>query len=230
MDKGSAAHLLGTDQLGRDLLSRIIHGARVSLLVSAVAILVGGGIGLTVGLVAGYMGGWVGSALMRFVEAVLAIPVLLVALLLAVALGPSQGTVILIISMFLWAGYARILRGEVLSIRERDYITAAAAIGASTPRILVRHVFPNIAATLIVLVTLQVGSVILTEASLSFLGAGVPPPAPSWGSMVNGGRDVIVSAWWVSFFPGLAILLIVLAFNLIGDWLRDVLDPKIRRM
>ncbi|MBI2867168.1 MAG: ABC transporter permease [Chloroflexi bacterium] len=230
LERGTTNHLLGTDLLGRDIISRIIYGARVSLTVAFFALLVGGAIGLVIGLTSGYMGGWVDGLLMRLVDGALSIPLILIALLLAVTLGPSERNVIFVIGALIWAQYARVLRGEVLTIREREYVTAARVIGASTPRILALHIFPNIAATLIVLLTTQIGWVIIVEASLSFLGAGVPPPAPAWGSMVADGRDVTVSSWWVSFFPGMAILMMVLSFNLFGDWLRDVLDPKIRRV
>lgn len=226
---GSAAHLLGTDLTGRDILSRIIYGSRISLTISLFALAFGGGVGLAVALVAGYFGGWVDAILMRVVDALLAIPLILVALLLAVTMGSSERNVVLVIGALIWAQYARVLRGEVLSLRNRDYITAATAVGAGAPRIMVFHILPNIVAPLIVLLTTQIGWVVIVEASLSFLSAGVPPPAPAWGSMVADGRDVVVSAWWVSFFPGLAILVMVLAFNILGDWLRDVLDPRIAR-
>lgn len=229
LSDGVSGHLLGTDDLGRDVLSRVIHGARTSLTVAFFAVVFAGLIGLIIGMLAGYMGSWVDAVLMRVVDGAIAIPFLLVALIFAVTLGPGQRNLIIAITALGWAQYARIIRGDVLSVRERDFVIAAVAIGASTPRILMRHIFPNIAATFIVLLSLQIGSIIIAEAALSFLGAGIPPPAPSWGSMVSEGRSGTVTSWWVSFFPGLAILLIVLAFNLVGDWLRDVLDPRMRR-
>ncbi len=228
LSEGSTDHLLGTDLIGRDLLSRLIHGARVSLTVGFFAVTVAGSIGLIVGLVSGYKGGWIDAVLMRLVDAVIAIPFLLIALLFATSLGPSQQNVIIVISAFVWVAYARVIRSEVLSLREREYVTAAIAIGATTPRILARHIFPNVVPTFLVLLSLQIGTLILAEAALSFLGAGVPPPTPAWGSMVSEGRGVTLTAWWLSLFPGICILLVVLAFNLIGDWLRDVLDPRIR--
>lgn len=227
---GSTAHLLGTDSLGRDVLSRVVYGARASLTVAFFAVVFAGLIGLVVGMVSGYMGKWVDAVLMRVVDAAIAIPFLLVALIFAVTLGPGQRNLIIAITALGWAQYARIIRGEVLSVRQRDYVTAAVAVGVSTPRILMRHIFPNIAATFIVLLSLQIGAIVIAEAALSFLGAGISPPQPSWGSMVSEGRSGTVTSWWVSLSPGLAILLIVLAFNLVGDWLRDVLDPRMRQV
>lgn len=227
---GSIDHPLGTDSLGRDILARLIYGARVSLLVSVLSILVGGGVGTAVGLMAGFYGRRVDAALMRITDAALAFPAILIALLLAVSMGPSLLTVVLAISLIIWSRYARILRGEVLSIKEKDFIAQARIMGCSAPRIILTHLFPNIVNTLIVLITLQVGEVILMEAALSFLGAGIPPPTPAWGSMTADGRDYFNSAWWVSFFPGLAIVLTVLSFNMTGDWIRDKLDPKLRQL
>ena len=230
MSGGSPDHLLGTDKIGRDILSRIIFGTRVSLSVSAVVILISSVIGTTLGMVAGYLGGRIEAVLMRITDASLAFPALLIALLLAVALGPSFTTVILAISALGWAPYARMIRGEVVKLREEQFVVQARNIGSSPARIIMTHLFPNIANTLVVLMTMSVGLVILIEASLSFLGAGIPPPTPSWGSMVADGRDLFERAWWISFFPGLAIGLVVLSGNFLGDWLRDRLDPKMRQM
>jgi peptide/nickel transport system permease protein len=227
---GSIEHPLGTDKLGRDIVSRIIHGARVSLMVSLVAIFVGGAIGTTLGLISGYFGGWVDSVLMRLVDISLSLPTILLALVLVAAVGPSFGTVIAVLVILLWARYARLVRGETLGIKERDFIARARVAGASHTRIMTRYIFPNVVNSLIVLATLQVGYVILLESALSFLGAGLPRPTPAWGLMIADGRELIVTAWWVSMFPGLAIMLTVLSLNLLGDWLRDHLDPKLRNV
>lgn len=227
---GSLHHLLGTDRLGRDMLARIIFGARVSLIVSLVAILVGGSFGIAVGLMAGYFGGWLDSILMRMVDIMLSLPLILIALIGATVFRPSLKIIILLIAFFIWARYARQVRGEVLSVKERDFIAQARIAGCSSTRIILVHIFPNVVNTLIVLATLQVGWVILLESSLSFLGAGVPPPTPAWGSMVADGRSMVSAAWWLSFFPGMAILLSILSLNLLGDWLRDSLDPKLRQI
>jgi peptide/nickel transport system permease protein len=229
-ERGTWKHVLGTDRLGRDLLSRIIWGSRVSLTAGVLTVLLASAFGAGVGLVAGYHGGRVDAALMRITDATMSFPVILLALILAVTVGPSFVNVVIAIAVILWARYARVLRGQVLTLMELDFITQARIAGASAGRIILRHLFPNTFNTLMVLVTLQVGYVIIVEASLSFLGAGIPPPTPAWGSMIAEGRDFITSAWWVSFFPGLAILLVVLAFNLLGDWLRDTLDPKLRQL
>ena len=227
---GSIEYPLGTDKLGRDILSRIIYGARVSLAVSAVAIFVGGIVGTSLGLISGYFGGRVDGLLMRLVDISLSLPTILLALVLVAAVGPSFGTVITVLVILLWARYARLVRGETLSIKERDFIARARVAGASHTRIMARYILPNVVNSLIVLATLQVGYVILLESALSFLGAGLPRPTPAWGLMVADGRELIVSAWWVSMFPGLAIMLTVLALNLLGDWLRDRLDPKLRNV
>ena len=229
-ERGSWAHPLGTDRLGRDMLTRIIWGSRVSLAVGALAVLLAGAVGATIGLVAGYYGGRVDAALMRVTDATLSFPVILLALILAVTVGPSFTNVVIAIAVILWARYARVIRGQVLTLMTLDFIAQARIAGAGAWRIITRHLLPNTLNTLVVLVTLQVGYVIIVEASLSFLGAGIPPPTPAWGSMIAEGRDFVTSAWWVSFFPGLAILLVVLAFNLLGDWLRDTLDPKLRQL
>jgi peptide/nickel transport system permease protein len=229
-ERGTWKHVLGTDRLGRDLLSRIIWGSRVSLTAGVLTVLLASAFGAGVGLVAGYHGGRVDAALMRFTDATMSFPVILLALILAVTIGPSFVNVVIAIAVILWARYARVIRGQVLTLMELDFITQARIAGASAGRIILRHLLPNTFNTLMVLVTLQVGYVIIVEASLSFLGAGIPPPTPAWGSMISEGRDFITSAWWVSFFPGVAILLVVLAFNLLGDWLRDTLDPKLRQL
>ncbi len=225
---GSWEYPLGTDRLGRDVLSRIMHGAKVSLSVSIVGIIFGGVLGTVLGLVAGYFRGWADAIIMRLVDITMALPSILLALVLAVSVGPSFQTVIIVVTFVLWALYARQVRGEVLSIRERDFVARARVSGASHLRIIFRHILPNAANTIIVLATLQVGSVILLEAGLSFLGVGIPKPTPAWGLMVADGRQLIVSAWWIAFFPGLAITLTVLALNLLGDWMRDKLDPKMK--
>ncbi|MGQ0749426.1 MAG: ABC transporter permease [Betaproteobacteria bacterium] len=227
---GSMEHILGTDKLGRDMLSRIIYGARISLTVSLIAIFVGGIIGTVLGLMSGYFGGRTDAVIMRLVDISLALPTILLALVLVAAVGPSFGTVITVLIVLLWARYARLVRGETLAIKELDFIARARVAGASPTRIMVKYMFPNVVNSLIVLATLQVGYVILLESALSFLGAGLPRAEPAWGVMVSDGRELIVTAWWVSMFPGLAIMLTVLALNLLGDWLRDHLDPKLRNL
>jgi peptide/nickel transport system permease protein len=229
-DGGSLNYPLGTDKLGRDILSRMIHGARVSLVVSLIAILVGGAIGTGLGLISGYFGRWVDSLIMRLVDISLSLPTILLALVLVAAVGPSFGTVIIVLVVLLWARYARLVRAETLAMKERDFIARARVAGASHVRIMLRYIFPNVVNSLVVLATLQVGYVILLESALSFLGAGLPRPTPAWGLMIADGRELIVTAWWVSMFPGLAIMLTVLALNLLGDWLRDHLDPKLRNV
>lgn len=227
---GNPPHLLGTDQLGRDVLSRLIYGSRASLVVSVLAVATGAAIGGVIGLISGYFGGRLDTVLMRVTDAALAFPIIFIALILVVTLGPSFANVILAIGLVVWARYARVIRGELLSLRERDFVSLAKLANLSSLRIIARHLIPNVANTFMVLVSLQVGWAIITEASLSFLGAGVPPPTPTWGSMVADGRNYIANAWWLSVCPGVAIALTVLAFNLFGDWLRDILDPKLRQV
>ena len=227
---GTTDHLLGTDVLGRDLLSRLIHGARVSLIVASTALLSGGLIGGVLGVISGYVGGKVDTLIMRAVDATLAFPTILFALLLAVTMGQGLLTVVLAVTLILWARFARVTRGEVLSLKTNDFIALARIHGCSSFRIMAIHIMPNAFNTFMVMLTLHVGLVILTEASLSFLGAGIPPPTPSWGQMVADGRAKVATAWWISIIPGVAITMVVIAFNLFGDWLRDRLDPKLRQL
>jgi peptide/nickel transport system permease protein len=229
-ERGSWSYPLGTDRLGRDILSRIVWGSRVSLTAGVLTVLLASAVGAGVGLVAGYYGGRVDGTLMRVTDATMSFPVILLALILAVTIGPSFTNVVVAIAVILWARYARVIRGQVLTLMELDFIAQARIAGAGAWRIIFTHLLPNTMNTLVVLVTLQVGYVIIVEASLSVLGAGIPPPTPAWGSMIAEGREFVTSAWWVSFFPGFAILLVVLAFNLLGDWLRDTLDPKLRQL
>jgi peptide/nickel transport system permease protein len=227
---GSRAFILGTDKLGRDILSRAIYGARVSLSVSLLVILITSTCGTILGIGAGYLGGRVDGLIMRITDVSLCFPALLLAMLLAVSLGPSFLTVVLSMSILGWAPYARLIRGETLKLREADFVAQARIIGSSALRIMVRHIFPNIINPLIIMMTLSVGMLILTESTLSYLGFGIPPPTPSWGSMVSDGRSLIERAWWISFFPGIAIGLVVLSGNFLGDWLRDKLDPRLRQI
>ncbi|TAK85399.1 MAG: ABC transporter permease [Betaproteobacteria bacterium] len=227
---GDVSYLLGTDLVGRDLLSRLMTGARASLGVALATIFVGGTVGIVLGMVAGYAGGRTDSVIMRLVDGSLSIPVILLALVLVSVREPSAWNVILVLSLVIWARFARLVRGEVLSLRERAFVALAQVAGSSSARIIARHIFPNILNTVIVVGTLQVGWVVLLEASLSFLGVGVPPPIPAWGSMVADGRAHMLSAWWLSLFPGIAILLLVLSLNFLGDWIRDRLDPRLRQV
>ena len=227
---GTWDHILGTDKAGRDVLSRVIYGSRVSIVISIIGIGIAGSVGITLGLISGYYGGIVDATIMRLVDTSLSIPPVLLALALATALDPSFTTVILVVGCLLWSIYCRQVRGDTLAVREQDYIARARVSGASSVRIMVKHILPNITNTVIVLVTLQVGFVILLEAGLSFLGVGLSRPTPAWGLMVADGRELIVRAWWVALFPGLAILFTVFGFNLLGDWLRDRLDPKLRQL
>jgi peptide/nickel transport system permease protein len=226
---GSLRHLLGADDLGRDILSRLIYGAQVSLAVSTLAILGAGIVGSAVGMFAGYFGGWIDRIIMRIVDLALSFPIIMLALLIAALFGPSLINIIIVLIIVLWSPYARMARGETLRVKKLDYVDLAHTAGASDFYIIFRHILPNIAGALIVLATLQVGTVIVLEASLSFLGVGVPPPTPSWGSMVADGRNFIASAWWVSLIPGLAVLVVVMSANMLGDALADHLNPDRRR-
>jgi peptide/nickel transport system permease protein len=228
IDGGSTQFLLGTDHQGRDVLSRLIYGARVSLAVGIAAVLVAGGLGTTLGLMAGYFRGWVDQLISRVIDAWLALPSLVFAIFLAAITAPSTQNIVLILAAVYWTRYARVVRSEVLSLRERDFVRLAQVAGASPARIIFRHILPNVINTVVVLATLMLGVVIVTEASLSFLGVGVPPPQPAWGLMLaDGKKGLMTGYWWLTVFPGLAIMLVVLAASLAGDWLRDRLDPKL---
>ena len=229
-EEGSAKFLLGTDHIGRDVLSRMIFGARISLLVASVVLIAGAALGTVVGLVSGYVGGLVDEALMRLVDFVFALPFIVVALVASVVWGPSLELVIILLALFTWAPFARQVRAETLQLKTTDYVALARVAGASGLRIALKHILPGVVNTVMVLSSLQVGSLILTESVLSFLGVGIPPPQPSWGSMVSEGRQYVATDWWISFFPGCAILLIVFSMNFFGDWLRDKLDPRLRQI
>ena len=229
MEGGSTNALLGTDFQGRDVLSRLIYGARVSLLVGVTGTAVAGGIGLLLGVIAGYLGGWVDQAVMRLTDAWLALPFLMFAIFLAALLGAGVLNIVIVFGFVYWTRYARVIRGEVLSLREREFVRLAQVAGVSTPRIILRHILPNVLNTWMVLASLTVGVVIVTEASLSFLGVGVPPPTPAWGLMLSEARSTLMAGyWWLTVFPGVCISGVVLAANLFGDWLRIRLDPQRR--
>lgn len=227
MEGGSLDHLLGTDQLGRDMLSRIIFGVRTSLALSAASLFIGGLLGIILGLLSGWYGGWIDEVVMRTVDVFLAMPLVLITLVFIAIFGASEILMVIILVLYIWVRFARVVRGEVLRLKHLDHVALARVAGASTWRILFVHILPGVRNTLVVVATLEIGVLILLEATLSFLGAGVPPPTPTWGSMVAEGRGFLVNAWWISTLPGVLILLTVLAFNLIGEWLRDRLDPKL---
>jgi len=228
---GSDAHLLGTDHLGRDVLSRLIFGARVSMVVGFTAVIVAGVLGTGLGILSGYLGGWVDQVIMRVTDTWLALPALTFAIFLAAIVGPSQWNIVIILSTVYWTRYARVIRGEVLSLRERDYVRLAVVAGCSSRTIMRKHILPNVLNSAIVLGTLMLGVVIITEATLSFLGVGVPPPKPAWGLMLaDGKKGMMAGYWWLTVLPGCCIMLMVLSANLLGDWLRVKLDPQLRQL
>src|SRR6266436_6542006 len=231
MQGGSAHALLGTDFQSRDVLSRLIFGARVSLIVGVTGTIVAGSIGTALGILAGYLGGWVDQVIMRVTDAWLALPALTFAIFLAAIVGPSEMNIVIILGIVYWTRYARVVRGEVLSLKERDYVRLAIVAGCSKRTIMRRHILPNVVNSAIVLATLMLGVVIVTEAALSFLGVGVPPPKPAWGLMLaDGKKGLMAGYWWLTVLPGICIMLMVLSANLIGDWLRVKLDPQLRQL
>jgi len=231
MEGGRTTTLLGTDFQGRDVLSRLIHGARVSLIVGLMGTLVAGGIGTAMGILSGYVGRWVDQVIMRVTDAWLALPALVFAIFLATMVGPSMWNIVFVLGAVYWTRYARVIRGEVLTLREREFVKLAEIAGASKLRVIKRHILPNVMNTATVLASLTIGVVIIAEASLSFLGVGVPPPQPAWGLMLAEARPTLMAGqWWLTVFPGLCILLIVLATQLFGDWLRVRLDPQLRNL
>jgi peptide/nickel transport system permease protein len=225
---GGRIHLLGSDHLGRDILARILVGSRIALLVALAAVAIAGTLGLVVGVVSGYFGGRLDDALMRIADVQLAFPLVLLAIAVIGVLGPGLGNLIAVIGVSGWVVYARIVRGEVLSLREREFVQAAIAVGSPSGRVILRHILPNAFAPWLVIATLDMARVIVLESALSFLGLGIPPPTPTWGGMLADGRVYLSTAWWLATFPGLAILVTVLGINLLGDGLRDTLDPRLK--
>jgi peptide/nickel transport system permease protein len=231
MEGGSTSTLLGTDFQGRDSLSRLLYGARVSLIVGLMGTVVAGSLGTAFGILSGYLGGWWDQVIMRLTDAWLALPALVFAIFLATVVGPSMWNIVIILGLVYWTRYARVIRGEVLSLREREYVQLAEIAGASSLRVILRHILPNVLNTAMVLASLTIGVVIIAEASLSFLGVGVPPPEPAWGLMLSEARSTLMAGkWWLTVFPGVCILLVVLATQLLGDWLRIRLDPQQRNL
>jgi peptide/nickel transport system permease protein len=228
---GTDKYLLGTDHLGRDVLSRLLFGARVSIVVGFLAVIVAGAIGTTLGIISGYVGGWVDQLIMRVTDTWLALPGLTFAIFLAAIVGPSLWNIVFVLSWVYWTRYARVVRGEVLSLKERDFVRLAVVAGCSKWTIMRRHILPNVVNSAIVLATLQLGVVIITEASLSFLGVGVPPPQPAWGLMLaDGKKGLMAGYWWLTVLPGCCIMFMVLSANLLGDWLRVKFDPQLRQL
>ena len=228
---GTTKYLLGTDQLGRDVLSRLIFGARVSMVVGFTAVIFAGTVGTTLGIISGYLGGWVDQVIMRITDTWLALPALMFAIFLAAIVGPSMWNIVIILGLVYWTRYARVIRGEVLSLKEREFVRLAIVAGCSKWTIMYRHILPNVVNSAIVIGTLMLGVVIITEASLSFLGVGVPPPQAAWGLMLSDGKQsLMVGRWWLSVLPGCCIMLMVLSANILGDWLRVKLDPQLRQL
>jgi peptide/nickel transport system permease protein len=228
---GNSEYLLGTDHIGRDVLSRLIFGARVSMIVGFTAVIIAGVLGSTLGILSGYLGGWVDQLIMRVTDTWLALPGLTFAIFLAAIVGPSEWNIVIILGAVYWTRYARVIRGEVLSLKERDFVRLAIVAGCSKWTIMRRHLLPNVLNTAIVLATLMLGVVIVTEAALSFLGVGVPPPKPAWGLMLaDGKKGLMAGYWWLTVLPGTGIMLLVLSANLLGDWLRVKLDPQLRQL
>lgn len=230
-ERGSTQHLLGTDHMGRDVLSRLIYGSRISLMVATAAVLLAGAIGTAMGILSGFRGGWIDQVVMRLTDAWMALPTISFAILLAALLRPSEWNLVVILAAVYWTRYARVIRGEVLSLKERDFVRLAVVAGCSRTQIMLTHILPNIANSAIVMATLQFGMVIIAEATLSFLGVGVAPPQPAWGLMLFEGKSGLMTGfWWLSVFPGVCIMLVVLAANLLGDWFRVWSDPQMRQL
>jgi len=226
--EGGHVFVLGADQLGRDILSRLIYGSRISLLVAFTATVLGAALGTALGLISGLWGGAVDGAIMRLVDVQISFPFIFLAIAAVAVLGPTLVNLILVLAISGWPTFARLVRGEVLALRTRDFVEAARALGCSQARLLIRHLLPGVTSSTIVLATLELSRVIVLEASLGFLGLGVPPPTPTWGGMLADSRAYLAQAWWASTFPGLAISVLIFGINMLGDWLRDVLDPRLR--
>jgi peptide/nickel transport system permease protein len=227
-DAAGRFHLLGTDHLGRDLLARVIYGARPALLVGFAAVVISGMLGMAAGLLGGYFGGWIDDILMRLADIQLAFPFILLAIGIIAVLGPSFPTLIVVIGLSGWVNYARILRSQVLVLRSREFVDAIRALGGSIPRMVARHILPNVLSSLVVIATLELARAIVLEATLSFLGLGIQPPTPSWGGMVHEGREYLDTAWWISTAPGIVLMVTSIVVSRTGDWLRDLLDPTLR--
>ena len=230
LEGGTAEHILGTDHAGRDVFSRMLFGARISLVVGAIALTFGFMVGTTMGIVSGYAGGWIDEVISRIVDIWQALPFLMVALVCVLLFGQSLELLLVLMALLAWNPFVRVVRSQTLSIKNEPYVDLARVAGCSLPRILIRHILPGVINTAVVIATLAVGNLILAEAALSFLGAGVPSPTPTWGAMVNEGRNHLTSAWWPTVLPGVAIFSVVMSLNFTGDWLRDRLDPRLRQL